>query len=196
MIATGTALALAAAGSIGTGIYNAKKTADTNKRALEASERSDTRAADLERERLAEERRRAEEDAAWRRDAYNAYLQADQSRWNDYMGVYGSRAGNAQGVLGNLAQLAGVSVGGQPPMAAGGGGGGVAPVVRAGQAGVMPMSLAALAAGGGPTAGRSAVARRVGGPSLVPQPSADTMAQIMSLAQLANLPQPGAPLAV
>lgn len=129
------ALGMAAAGSGAASVYATKRSGDINRRSIEAGERSDTRAAELERARLAaEERARQEalaEERRWREEQarlererearrerlYQEAVGRDRERWQDYLKVWQPHWQAGAGVLGNLYDIAGVS-GANPAAAA------------------------------------------------------------------------------
>ena len=101
-------LAIAALiGQTGASIYGARSANKTNRRSLEAGERSDVRAADLERERFAEERAAWQAQLAEIKAERETRLQRDRERWQDYLRINEPtwRAGND--MLGSLYDLAG-----------------------------------------------------------------------------------------
>ena len=112
-------LAIAALiGQTGASVYGARSANKTNRRSLEAGERSDVRATDLERERFAEERAALAEQLAEAKAAREAQLAEvkaeretrlarDRERWQDYLRINEPtwRAGND--MLGSLYDLAG-----------------------------------------------------------------------------------------
>ena len=119
MIATGTAIALAALGSTGASIYASNRSASINRQSLRAQEQSDQRAADLEAQRLAEERRQ-----------YDEAVRRDRERWADYTRVWEPHWQMGQGVLGSLYNMAGLqpgAPGASAPAALPPGSGGAAP---------------------------------------------------------------------
>ena len=101
-------LAIAALiGQTGASVYGARSANKTNRRSLEAGERSDVRAADLERERFAEERAAWQAQLAEIKAERETRLQRDRERWQDYLRINEPtwRAGND--MLGSLYDLAG-----------------------------------------------------------------------------------------
>lgn len=133
---------------VGTDIYATRKAGQQNTKALEAGERSDTRASEIERERLAEERRaldvqiaekkRADdearkferEEAARKKAQYDAAVAMNAQQWQDYLRINEPHWRQGAGVLGSLYDIAGAgsapayAAPTQPaPMSAGAGGG-------------------------------------------------------------------------
>lgn len=115
-------------------IYNTRSANKTNQQALEAQRQEADRAAELERERLAEERAAREAQLALERerDAERArvreqMMQMDAQRWNDYLSIHQPHWALGANVLGNLYDLAGIPRGaslpasGIPPAGSGGG---------------------------------------------------------------------------
>lgn len=131
VIGTGAAIAIAALSSAGSSAYNTKKAASQNKQALQAGERSDVRARELEDARLAEERRalneqlaekkRSEderlkyerEEAARKERLYNEAVTRDRERWQDYLRINEPNWRFGSNVLGSLYDIAGFK-GGAP----------------------------------------------------------------------------------
>lgn len=100
----GAAIGAAAVGSTISQIHGTRSAAKQNRRAIEATERGDTRAADLEGERLALDR----EDAARRERLYTDALQRDKERWQDYLRINEPHWRQGSSVLGNLYDIAGI----------------------------------------------------------------------------------------
>jgi len=180
MIATGAAIALAIAGgaSAGASAYAAKKAGDTNRRSIEAGERSDIRSVDLEREALAA-----------RTKAYNDAIAADQQRWADYSRIMEPHWAMSRNALGGLYDLAGYS-GGPPPGAQGSGG---LPPPGA-SAGPPPTLSDAMGSGAPPRlVGRGSTpgARPRYQPApLVQMPQADTMQSLPQLMAMGSSSRP------
>lgn len=105
------ALAITGGATAGAQVYQARSAGKTNRRSLEASERSDVRASELEREalqaQLAESKRAQEAQLAEAKADRESKLQRDRERWQDYLRVNEPtwRAGND--MLGSLYDLAG-----------------------------------------------------------------------------------------
>lgn len=146
-IATGTAIAIAAAATAGTTAYQTHSAGKHNKRAMAATERSDERAARIEADRLTAEREAADRNAQIERermaqdkaseDARLAETRADREtrerrdvqRWQDYLRINEPFWRQGAGVAGSLFDIAGFGQGnapafsmpeGGPPMAGGG----------------------------------------------------------------------------
>ena len=121
----GAALGAAAVGSTISSIHASRSAGKQNKKAIEASERSDLRAGDrdaadlAERSRaldvqLAEQRREREEQLKYDREEtarkerqYNEAAARDQARWQDYLRINQPRWQQGAGVLGSLYDIAG-----------------------------------------------------------------------------------------
>lgn len=133
-VSTGVGLAIAGAGlgaSAASNYLGQRRAGKINERSIDATERSDTRAAEIERERLAEEKRaldaqlaekkRAEdeklkydrEEAARKERQYNEAVAMDRQRWQDYLRINEPYWRQGAGVLGSLYDIAGF--GGQAP---------------------------------------------------------------------------------
>ena len=109
IVGTAAAIAIGAGlfgGTTAAGIYSSRSAANVNRRSIDAQERSDQRAADLEAQRLAEERRQ-----------YDAAVQRDRERWADYTRVWEPHWQMGQGVLGSLYNMAGLQPGAPGPSA-------------------------------------------------------------------------------
>lgn len=107
------ALGIGAAASAGAQVHGTKSAGKTNKRAIEAGERSDVRAERLEDARIAEDRRAREADLAETKAAREAALQRDKERWADYLRVNEPFWKAGSGVLSSLYDIAGM--GGSAP---------------------------------------------------------------------------------
>mgnify|MGYP001602614372 CR=1 FL=1 len=119
------ALAITGGASAGAQVYSTRTAGKQNRRAMDATERSDVRAESLERERLAEERRALNEqlaEARREREAqlefqrtesarkerfYNEAVSRDRERWQDYLRLNEPHWRQGSGVLQNLYDLAG-----------------------------------------------------------------------------------------
>ena len=119
----GAALGAGAAFSGVSSIYASKRAGDVNRRSLEAGERSDTRAAELEQQRLTDEREAREADLAeiaaareaqlaFDRQRYEAGLAWDRERWGGYFDVMRPHWQMGQGVGRSLYDLMGITPGG------------------------------------------------------------------------------------
>jgi hypothetical protein len=110
MIGTGAAIAMAllGAGQTAASVYSTKKSGAINEKALAAQRDSDTASAQLERERLAQEKtlseeqlaaaeRARQESLAWDKERYNSYIQARQPYWQAGQSVFNSLLGLANG---------------------------------------------------------------------------------------------------
>lgn len=111
---------LALGGQTAANIYGTRSAGKQNKRAQDLTAQSDTRAADLERARLAEERRALDVQLQFQRDEsarkkaqYDAALAQDNSRWQDYIRINEPYWKQGAGVLGSLYDIAGMP--GQAP---------------------------------------------------------------------------------
>lgn len=108
MIATGTAIALAAAASAGTAAYQTHSANSTNKRSQDYQHDAEVRAQATEDKRLAEEsaaeakRQKEETDSRLSRES------RDTQRWNDYLRVNEPMWNAGAGVLNNLYSMAGI----------------------------------------------------------------------------------------
>ena len=96
-------------------VYGTRTAGKQNRRAMEATERSDVRAESLERERLTEERRALDERLKLEREAearkerfYTEAVQRDRERWQDYLRINEPHWRQGSGVLQNLYDIAGV----------------------------------------------------------------------------------------
>lgn len=125
-IATATALAIGALASGATSAYATRTAGKQNRRALDATERSDTRAAELEAARLAEERRALDvqlaeakrkdeerlqferDEAARKERIYQEAVGRDRERWQDYLRINEPHWRQGSGVLGSLYDIAGM----------------------------------------------------------------------------------------
>lgn len=114
-------LAIAAlVGSTASQVYGTKTAGKQNRRALEAGERSDTRAAAIEAARVAEERRSLDErlkfdreESQRKKEMYDLAVARDDQRWQDYLRINEPMWRQGTGVLGSLYDIAGM--GGQAP---------------------------------------------------------------------------------
>lgn len=102
------ALAIGAGGATAGQIYATRTAGKQNRRAMEASERSDVRAETLDQDRLKLER----EDQARRERLYKEAVQLDRERWQDYLRINEPIWRQGAGVLENLYGIAGA--GGAP----------------------------------------------------------------------------------
>ena len=103
----------ALAGSTAAQIHATKSAGGHNRRALEATERSDVRAERLEDARLKDEREARAAELAEIKAAREAALQRDKERWADYLRVNEPFWKAGSGVLSSLYDIAGM--GGSAP---------------------------------------------------------------------------------
>ena len=165
-IGTGMAIALglgAMGGQTAANIYGSRRAGQTNDRALAATERSDTRAAEIAREdaarlerletqRLAQEKALADANREESRADREAKMQRDRERWADYLRINEPFWKAGSGVAGSLFDIAGYGQSsapafsmpqGGPPVA---GGGELPPIVANG----LPSSRGPRSGGGLP----------------------------------------------
>ena len=176
------ALVLGTAGaSAATNIYAAKRAGDTNRRSLDASERSDQRALAFEREEAARKERQYQSEAAWREKATQQAIDLDKQRWADYVAIHRPHWQLGASTLSSLYDLAGFTGGETAPaaMPTGGPPGTMAPAGTGAppSAGLPPVP---------PDAGRVAAATRLAGvqpqTTPIPQGSGMSLADLMALA--------------
>ena len=108
------AMGLMAAGTTATQVYGQKSANKTNKRSLEATERSDVRAERLEDARLKDEREARAAELAEIKAAREARDARDQERWKDYLRVNEPFWQAGSGVLRSLYDIAGMGGGSAP----------------------------------------------------------------------------------
>lgn len=196
------ALGISAAASGAAQVYGTRTAGKQNRRAIEASERSDTRAAEIEAARAAEEKRRADlemanaaEERRIRKENYDIAVQRDKERWQDYLRINEPMWRQGSGVLGSLYDIAGFGgEGGAPayapptqpgPMPAGGGGGPVtlppSPTRPPGLDGRSPM---AGGPGGIDPAGRWQNARATAPQMPMPSSGQSSLTDLMQLTKM------------
>ena len=191
------ALGLAAAGSTAAQVYGQRSASGQNRRAIEASERSDTRAATIESARVAEERRALDERLKFDREEsqrkkamYDQAVATDNQRWQDYLRINEPIWRQGAGVLGSLYDIAGMP--GQAPAFA-------TPARPSAGASMSVPDLSLRAPMTAAPMTSTSVARpplRRPSPSLVVAPRTGGMSleQLMQLASLgSSMPKPGVP---
>lgn len=210
----------AIAGSTASSVYGTRAAAGQNRRAIDATERGDTRAAEIERERLAEEKRALDaqlaearrereaqlaEERRWREEQarlqreeaarkerlYTEAVGRDRERWQDYLRINEPHWRQGSGVLGSLYDIAGFS--GQAP--------GFAPPTQPAQGSTMASGGSVFAPPNtysSTNAPPSSVLTARGGtsfrgrafPLMSPPATSSPLSSLSSLMQLANLAGP------
>ena len=171
---------IAAVGSTASSVYATKRAGKINQQSLDASERSDVRAVDREREAEDKALTYKREDDARREKLYREAADRDQQRWQDYLRVNEPHWGTGSQALGSLRDIAGFT-GGAPQV---GPAPGSAPPPRGG----MPAPPPPM--GSGPPVLRAMPKPRIArqGAPVVQIPTAPTMslADLMAMTEFAK----------
>lgn len=161
-------------------MFGAHRASRTNDKKIEADARAEREALEYERAESARKERAYNEEAAFRRMAYEKALAADQQRWQQYAGIMSPHWSVGGGALQGLMGLAGIQGGG-------GGGAPMAPVALSGGGGVPLAPLANMGQQGRASASRWTPPKRSAAPMVDMPTGPNPMQATQQLYDLANL---------